>query len=45
MKVQGLNGGLKKKTGGTGSNISIPSTDKLLDHVLVVKGKPGLFCY
>jgi len=44
MKVQGLNGGLSKQNRATGSNISIPSTHKLLDHVLVVKGKPGFLC-
>ena len=35
-------GGLSKQNAATVSNISVLSTDKLLDHALGVKGKPGL---
>jgi hypothetical protein len=34
---------LSKQNPATVNNISVLSTDKLLDHALGVKGKPGLF--
>ncbi|HEY5737117.1 MAG TPA: hypothetical protein VIS28_02475 [Nitrososphaeraceae archaeon] len=34
---------MSKKNVATVSNISVPSTDKLLDPALGVKGKPGLY--
>jgi hypothetical protein len=33
---------LSKQNAATVSNISVPSKDKLLDHTLGIKGKPGL---
>ena len=33
---------MSKQNPATVSNISVLSTDKLLDHALGVKGKPGL---